>query len=292
MAIADYPEVVARIGDGWAVRMYDGCAKPTFVVPGQLRFSFEPYAVPDELWAYCLPQPPCSPADIAADVIAAISCHPGLASVFAGDRLTLPMGGDASPPTPLSQRELVLAASRLAALAMAAHASAFRSGADRPIGSTEFDQVATAISFWRMQGRVGGPSRIQQFPALRLTLRCALMRHALVTNQLEQAAAVLDVPLVEALGMLAGLGYAAARNSLSQAGLHISSRPDPQLLLDWLADRRAFPPLRESERCDPSGPRMELYKARRSAALAERQSQMAQSPALAVQAPPTGNGLR
>lgn len=233
MAIADYPEVVARIEDGWSVRMYDGHARPAFVAPDQLRLSSEPYTVPDELWAYCLPSPPCTPAQVAADVIAATSFHPGLASALAGE---------------------MLAASRLEALAMAAHASAFRSGADRPLGPIEFDQVATAISFWRMQGRVGGPTTIQQFPALRLTLRCALMRHALVTNRLEQAAAVLDVPVVEALGMLAGLGYAAARNSLSQAGIHISSRPEPGLLLDWLADRRGFPPLREAERQGSSRP--------------------------------------
>lgn len=216
LTVDDYPAAVALVRAGHAIRMYDGRARPAFIAPRLLRITQEPVANPEHLWAYVLPDPPCPRATVLAEAEAAAQSHPDWAAHCRRGPL---------------------------ALAGAAYDSAFRQGADLPLDSRDFEAVLAALAYWRALGR---PAAC--LPALRQTLRCAALRAGLVRGELAAVAAVLDLPLAAALGELAGLGYTAARNSLSQAGLHASIDEDPVALLRWLDTRRNFAPLRESER--------------------------------------------
>ena len=215
--VEDYGTAVELVRAGHAIRMYDGHARPGFVAPRLLRIAPGPCANPETLWAYTLPDPPCTRDSLSTAVAAAERDHPALGKA-------LPSG--------------------LPALATATYDSAFRQGGDLSLGADEFAQALAALAYWRAQGRSGTP----EYAPLRQTLRCACLRAGLVRSELGATAAVLDVPLAAGLGELAGLGYTAARNSLSHAGLRAALDEDPAALLLWLDARRNFAPLRDCER--------------------------------------------
>jgi hypothetical protein len=217
LLVDDYAAAVDLVRAGHPIRMYDGSARLGFVAPSMLRISLAPCDNPETLWAYALPAPPCTRETLEREARAA--AHLVAARWHQG-------------------------ADSLTSLAHAAYDSAFRQGSDRALSAAGFAATLDVLAGWRAKGRDGGRS----CPALRHTLRAAALRAGLVRRELAAVAAVLDLPLAAGLGALAGLGYAAARNSLSQAGLRAAVDEDPAALLNWLDGRRKFAPLREEER--------------------------------------------